>query len=112
MTFEAVLLSSAVIVGMASGQILFKLAAGRGGFDHALSSWQFWTACILYGVVTLFWVLLLRKLDLSKAYPIMAATYVIVPLASVLVLDEKVGLTYLMGIALIIAGIVLTARPA
>ncbi len=97
---------------MVCGQILFKLAANRGTVEQMLLSWQLWAACILYGIVTLLWVLLLRKLELSKAYPIMAATYVFVPIAAVLFLGERVNLLYLAGIALIISGIILTGRAA
>lgn len=112
MTLGTILLSAAVIFGMACGQVLFKLAAGRGSIEQVLVSWQLWAAFILYALVTVLWVLLLRKLELSKAYPVMAATYVIVPVASVLVLGEKVGPVYLVGIVLIILGIMLTTRAA
>jgi drug/metabolite transporter (DMT)-like permease len=110
MTAYTTFLAVVVVLGMASGQILFKLASGRGGFTAIFLSPIFWSAVILYGVITVFWVLLLREVELSRAYPIIAATYVIVPAASVLLLGEKLGSTYVLGVVLIVIGIVLSVR--
>ena len=106
----AIALATGTVLGMATGQILFKLASGRGGFMEIFLSPIFWIAIVLYGVVTLLWVLLLREIDLSRAYPILAGTYVLVPIASMLLLGEKLGWSYGLGVALIIVGIVLTVR--
>ena len=106
----AIALAVGTVLGMAIGQILFKLASGRGGLMEIFLSTVFWVAIVLYGVVTLLWVLLLREIDLSRAYPIMAATYVLVPIASMLLLGEKFGWSYVLGVALIVAGIILTVR--
>ncbi|MBM3527017.1 MAG: 4-amino-4-deoxy-L-arabinose-phospho-UDP flippase [Alphaproteobacteria bacterium] len=110
MSWSAIGLTVAVVLGMSSGQILFKLAAGRGGAVEIMLSPVFWSAVALYGVVTILWVMLLREIDLSRAYPFIAATYILVPAASVAILGEKVGLSYLLGVALIVAGIVLAGR--
>ncbi len=110
MSSLAIVLAISTVLGMAAGQILFKQASGRGNFAEIFLSPIFWTAIVLYGVVTLLWVLLLRELDLSRAYPIMAATYVLVPISSMILLGEKLGWSYGLGVALIIGGIVLTVR--
>lgn len=106
----AITLAVGTVLGMATGQILFKLASGRGGLMEIFLSPVFWVAIVLYGAVTLLWVLLLREVDLSRAYPILAGTYVLVPVASMILLGEKLGWSYGLGVALIIAGIVLTVR--
>lgn len=103
-----IVLSVSVVAGMAAGQVLFKLAAARGTVVEILTSASFWAAACLYGVVTVLWVLLLREMDLSRAYPLMAATYVLVPLAASVVFGETFGLLYGLGVIFIVIGIVLT----
>ena len=110
MSMYAVTLAIATIVGMTIGQVLFKLASAKGGLEQILTSSFFWVACCLYGVVTVVWVLLLREMGLARAYPIMAATYVLVPILSFVLLGERVGPFYVAGVLLIMGGIVLTAR--
>jgi drug/metabolite transporter (DMT)-like permease len=105
----AAILAIATIVGMTTGQVLFKLASARG-VEQILISSHFWIACCLYAVVTVVWVLLLREMDLTRAYPIMAACYVFVPIVSAIFLGERVGPFYVAGVVLIIGGIVLTAH--
>jgi drug/metabolite transporter (DMT)-like permease len=107
-TTTLIALAAITIGGMATGQALFKAASGRGSLTLILWSPIFWGAVLLYGVVTICWVLLLREMDLSRAYPIMAATYVIVPLISFVFLGERVGWTYSIGVALIFSGIAFT----
>jgi len=111
-----------VIVGlMACGQILFKIAAGRlgGGADLAPSSLIraaldpfLLTGIALYGLTTLLWVVVLRDTALSKAYPFVALTLVLVPLTGIIVFDEPFSLPLLLGGLLILAGVlVISAAP-
>jgi drug/metabolite transporter (DMT)-like permease len=106
----AILLGIFTVVGMSTGQILFKLAAGQGRIDQILLSPYLWIATCLYGVVTLAWVLLLREIDLARAYPLLAACYVLVPIAAALILGERFGPLYGLGVVLILVGIFLTLR--
>jgi drug/metabolite transporter (DMT)-like permease len=108
MSATSVALAIFTIVGMTAGQLLFKLASQQGTAIQIITSLSFWIAACLYGVVTIAWVLLLRELGLARAYPIMAATYVLVPLTAFVVFGERVGPWYVIGIAMIAAGIVLT----
>jgi drug/metabolite transporter (DMT)-like permease len=104
----AVALAITTIIGMTAGQLLFKLASQQGTAIQIITSFTFWTAGCLYGFVTIAWVLLIREIGLSRAYPILAATYVLVPLASFVILGERVGPLYMIGIAVIVLGIILT----
>lgn len=110
MSTLAIILAISTVLGMASGQILFKLASGHGGLMEIFLFPMFWAAVVLFGLVTILWVLLLREVELSRAYPIMAETYVLVPIASMVILGEKLGWSYGLGVALIIGGIILTVR--
>lgn len=102
------------VLGLAAGQILFKLSATawhRTGslLDIGALSY-FFIALALYGVTTIAWVWVLQKEELGKIYPLMALAFVIVPIASHLMLGEKFQASYFLGIALIIAGIFIAVR--
>jgi len=107
MNVKVVMLAVTTALGLAVGQLLFKLAASRGALIDIATAPVLWVALVLYATVTVVWVVLLREVELSRAYPVMAATYVLVPALSVLVLGEKLGPYYPYGVVLILAGIVL-----
>jgi drug/metabolite transporter (DMT)-like permease len=100
------------VLAIASGQILFKLTAGSVGASGQL--WDLFlsptliAALVIYGIATLAWVWQLRYVNLSQAYPFMALSFVIVPLASTAILGEPITLRYWSGVGLIVGGIVLT----
>jgi drug/metabolite transporter (DMT)-like permease len=51
------------------------------------------------------WIIAMTKLDVSYAYPYVAASFVIVPAAAVFIFGEQVTLGKLIGSVMIIAGI-------
>ena len=102
---------------LAAGQILFKSAALSlptiRTFSDLTSTLQIpvlWLAFLLYGAATLLWIYLLQTVPLSRAYPFAALGFVLVPAAGVLLFNEKVGLSYVGGAALIVSGLLITAR--
>ncbi len=104
---------------LSTGQVLFKQAAKLPaplttvpGMTALLLNIWFWLALALYGVATLLWIMILQKVPLSQAYPFAALGFVIVPLASWLVMGETLSPLYCAGIALIIAGILVIAFSA
>lgn len=100
------------VVGIAVGQIFFKLASyALGPQTNVLalvSSPYLIGGGTLYVAATFTWIWLLSRVELSQAYPFMALSFVIVPLLSMAFLGEQIGYRYWFGIALIVAGIVLT----
>lgn len=62
-------------------------------------------AAALAAAVT--WMAAMTRLDLSHAYPFLSAVFVLVPLASVLLFNEPVTTPKVIGLALIVAGIVI-----
>lgn len=102
------------VAGIAGGQILFKLSAAawhKSGsiFDPSTLTTLF-AAFALYGVTTIAWVWVLQKIDLGKAYPLMALAFVIVPIGSHFIFGEKFQTQYFVGVAMIIGGIVIAMR--
>jgi drug/metabolite transporter (DMT)-like permease len=57
-----------------------------------------------------FWLMVLSKLDLSLAYPMLALTYVLIPLASQFVLGEQVPALRWLGVGVIFVGVVIVAQ--
>lgn len=102
------------VLCIAAGQILFKMTAiCIQGLPvvSILADWRtitiFGTALGIYAAATLLWVLALRDLSLSYAYMFMSLSFVIVPLAAVLLFGERFSTSYLVGSALIICGLLI-----
>lgn len=106
----------ACVVVVAIGQLMFKTVGtrlGDRGFeamltDHATAA-LFALALAAYGASTLGWVLALRNVPLSTAYLFMSASFVLVPAMAFLVLGEPISNRVLLGGALIVGGILVTA---
>ncbi len=102
----------ASVVMIAGGQLLFKLLgariqAGVPYLDPKLIGIAV-GAVAVYGLATVLWIHVLRTLPLTKAYPFMALSFVLVPLGGILFFSESVRLPYALGITLIVAGVILT----
>lgn len=65
---------------------------------------------MLYGCGALAWIAVLRRMDLSYAYPFLALNFVLITLVSRFVLGETVPLMRWTGIAIICVGILVVAR--
>lgn len=63
-----------------------------------------------YGVSAAFWLVVLTRLDLSLAYPMLALTYVLIPLAAHFILGEDVPALRWVGIAIVVVGIAVVAQ--
>lgn len=110
LTTLMLILSSVAMI--CSGQLLFKavgrkLAAGLPVTDLGVAALGA-VAIGIYGAATLLWIHVLRTVPLTKAYPFMALSFVIVPIGSVLLFSEQVRSQYVIGTALIVAGVVIT----
>lgn len=104
------------VLALAVGQLLFKLSSralagtdGLSGLARLAYEPYFLLSLTVYGGATVLWVWLLKELPLTVAYPFFALSFVFVPLISLLFLGEQVSLRYWAGIAMIMAGIYVTA---
>jgi drug/metabolite transporter (DMT)-like permease len=64
----------------------------------------------LYIVGTLIWLVVLSRMDLSFAYPLVATTYVFTPLLAHLLLNEPIPTLRWLGIAFILVGVFIVAK--
>jgi len=109
----------AVCLG-AVGQLLMKTGmdaartASTGGavdvLRHGFTQARVLSGFALYGLSSLLWMLVLSRVQLSWAYPMIAVSYIVVVFLSWLVLKEHVSALRIGGLALICAGVVLVAR--
>lgn len=101
-------------LGMAGGQLLFKLAALRtGGATLAerlpllLQNGFFLAALALYFALSVVWVWILGFTPLSRAYPFVALAFAITPLLGAFAFAEPISPRLLAGIAVILVGLIL-----
>jgi uncharacterized membrane protein len=106
-------------LGIAGGQILFKLTAdsltstGLSSLARELPvSLPFVSAVLLYGSVTALWIWVLQGVPLTRVYPFLALSFLFVPLLSNVFLAESASVAAYVGAALIIAGIVVVTSSA
>jgi len=116
-SFCSWLLVAGMIFSMTAAQIFFKMAGlkslGAVGFmgGWIQNSWV-WAAFAVSGIGMLFWLLALRHLPLSIAYPWTAMIYVLTPLGSVLVFQDILSIQYGIGIAFIVLGVFIATSGA
>jgi undecaprenyl phosphate-alpha-L-ara4N flippase subunit ArnE len=101
-------------LALTCGQILFKAAAqsikGPIGLDFqtllqlALNPFLL-LGLGIYALAALYWVLLLREIELSKAYLSIALVLVLVPLAGTILFREPFTARLFVGIVIIIFGL-------
>lgn len=75
-----------------------------------LFSPYFWTWFTCYILVTGLWLVILRTIPLSQAFPALGLTFALVPLASQKFLHEKVVFSQWIGISIIITGAILVVQ--
>ena len=97
------------VVGLAIGQILFKVSATSPSqtgsiFAHKTATSLF-VAMTLYAITSVAWVWVLQNVDFGRVYPLMALAFVLVPLGSHFILGERFHPQYFVGVALIVIGI-------
>lgn len=105
-------LAFACVLGIAAGQILFKLAANSMNQANSILDLStlsiLGSALALYGITTLGWVWVLQRIELGRVYPLMALAFILVPIASNSIFGEQFSVQYFIGVLLIGAGVILT----
>jgi undecaprenyl phosphate-alpha-L-ara4N flippase subunit ArnE len=105
-------LVSVVLLGVV-GQLALKHAlhrpAGRTGFGVLLSPGMVvWF--VSYAASTILWLVVLRSVPLSQAFPILGAQFALIPVAARMFLGEEVATVQWIGIAVIAAGVGLVGQ--
>ena len=96
---------------ISAGQLLFKQASAATGlvtFNRTtalLTNPYLLAALVIYFASTLWWVIVLRDMPLSRAYGFMAMSFVYVPALSWLLLGEPINARTVLGTLLIVGGL-------
>ena len=112
MQVKTMILILSAVAFSASGQLFLKSGARRlAGLGHleflfaaaldrrVLSGLAAWAAS------TMCWLLVLRVAPLSRAYLLSSLTYVLIPVASLLVFGEQLRRLHVVGMVLILMGV-------
>lgn len=101
----------------AFGGILLKIGADQIGSVNnwydllgVIFTWPIIVGLLMYLGPVMLWIYLLRKVELTLLQPLLAMVYVITPILALLILNEKVSEMRWLGIAIIVAGVVVVAR--
>jgi multidrug transporter EmrE-like cation transporter len=102
------------------GQLFLKLGMMRSqkgpasvgseavmGAIRSIGNPQVLLGFMLYGVSSILWLIILKKVPLSKAYPMISLSYVVVVLLSSFILKEKIALSTIVGLVFICCGVAL-----
>lgn len=110
MPIHHLLITISCVLALSVGQLLFKKVAiemaAAGTWIHPRVLVFTAIAFFIYGVTTLAWIYVLRFVELNRAYPVMALSFVAVPVMGYLFYGEMVSSYYFIGVVLIISGIV------
>jgi len=107
MTLYYLSLAAGILLGVAA-QLLLKVGAtGEGDFMAQLFRPQTIIGLGLYGMAAFFYIIALRKIPVTVAFPSVALSYAIIALLGFLWLKEPLGIGQIAGIAMIMAGVVL-----
>ncbi len=116
-----------ILIGVmfnAAAQILLKIGMGRIGHFH-LTPANFWPVslqiaaslpimgglfCYVFSLAV--WLVVLSRVEVSLAYPLVSIGYVVTALAAYLLLGEQLGPMRIAGIAVIMIGVFMVSRTA
>jgi drug/metabolite transporter (DMT)-like permease len=120
MTRTEITLALIFAASLASGQILFKIAADRNEIGHLsftsilnlVLSPPMIIACVLYALTIIVYVMLLQTIPLSRAYFFSMLGAVIVPIAGLVVFREPITFRYAFGSTLVLIGLLAIATDS
>lgn len=114
--FGAYVQISISVVLSAASQVLMKLGADDAGHGELLAFTGLRSGWVWLGIIALIaslvsWLHALRSVPLNIAFNLACLTHALVPLSCWIFLGETIPLKRWLGIALVIAGVVVVARP-
>jgi multidrug transporter EmrE-like cation transporter len=110
----------ASIVLSIAGQLLMKQGMNQMGaiptsqilvkvIPMFLNPWVF-SGLVAFGFSSIFWLVILSRMELSLVYPMVSVAYVIIALASLLLFKEGISLLRWVSIAVICFGVILISK--
>ncbi|MFH0935789.1 MAG: EamA family transporter [Candidatus Omnitrophota bacterium] len=103
-TFTQFCFKKSALAGSAAA--LNNLSGIFGFFQGAFLTWFLWLGFIAVVLTFIIWSTVLSRIDLSVAVPVASFSYVLVPLVSIILLQEKVSILRWEGIFFILIGVI------
>lgn len=105
----AVLVTASELL-MKSGATAQSLSIGVFGIA-ALRQYQTWIGIVFYCLSFLSWIYVLRTVPLGIAYGLINVVHILIPIGCWIFLSEAISPQRWLGIALVLVGLLLVARP-
>ena len=116
MSFFQICLIIFTIFALSLGQIFLKIASMKLGltiednFAQLFSNKFLLIALLFYIASTISWIILLKNVALSVAYPFSALGFILVPVLSYFILNEEIGGEKIVGGFVILVGVYIASR--
>lgn len=101
---KSALPESALQIDNLTGALIFLKAVFASPF--------LWCGLVMVFLVFIIWSTILSKIDLSVAVAVCSFSYILVPIASIIFLNEKIGILRWLGIIFILIGIIFVAASS
>ena len=82
-----------------------EVAAAGDTVARALKEPRLWLGLTLFGISSVFWMIVLSRVPLSVAYPFVGISYIVIVLAARFALHEQVPAMRWIGVLVVAAGI-------
>ncbi len=92
------------------GYVPLELAKFGSSFSRIITTPFVLLGLFLYAVSTMFWLVVLSRVQLSYAYPMISIGYVLVVFLSWLLFHEHISYSRILGVLLICGGVLLISR--
>jgi len=92
------------------GQFAITATALTAALIKIVTNFSVMFGLFLYGLSAFLWLIVLSRMDLSFAYPLLSVGYILVLLFSWLVFKENVSLVRWLGVVVICFGVFLISR--
>jgi small multidrug resistance pump len=93
-----------IVIGV-GGQMLLKAGAGAPDLMAQMTDWRTLVGLALYAAATLCYMVAIRRIPLSIAFPSISLSYIVVLAFGAIVFGEAVTIGKIGGIAMISAGV-------
>ena len=111
LVFEALFVTASETLLKVGARETERIAGWEWTGVTSLTSIWIWLAIILVISSFLIWIRVLKLIPLSVAFPLSNVVHVLVPLSCWFFLGENISLRRWCGIAIVIVGLVIIAKP-
>ena len=109
-TFQSFLLASSQVFLKLATMRMDKFSFSLSFFKALLLNWQLAFSGVCICTATIIWMYILKRFELSVAYPLISISYIFGMLASVFIFKEAVPFTRWIGVGFIMLGVIFLVK--